>query len=232
MSVLTKVVGDPNAREVKGHLGGVADINELEPLLEKLSNEDLLGKTAEFRGRLANGETLDDVHVEAFAVVREAARRTIGLRHFDVQHVGGFVLHQGKIAEMKTGEGKTLVAVLPLYLNALEGKGAHLITVNDYLAPRDAGLNAPIYHALGMSVAVIGHEMSLLYDPEFLDETHPDPRLQHLRPITRAEAYQADITYGTNSEVGFDFLRDKMAVDLTQGRQRGRNFAIADESRK
>ncbi|TMF13588.1 MAG: preprotein translocase subunit SecA [Chloroflexi bacterium] len=229
MSVLTKVLGDPNAREVKRHLERVADINELEPLLEKLSNEELLAKTAEFRERLANGETLEEVHVEAFAVVREAARRTIGLRHFDVQHVGGIVLHEGKIAEMKTGEGKTLVAVLPLYLNALEGKGAHLITVNDYLARRDAGWNAPIYHALGMSVAVIGHEMSLLYDPEFLDETHPDPRLQHLRPITRAQAYQADITYGTNSEFGFDFLRDNMAVDLTQCVQRGLNFAIVDE---
>src|SRR6266446_1565190 len=193
MSVLTKVLGDPNAREVKRHLERVAEITELEALIEKLAPEELKAKTAEFRERLANGEQLDDVLVEAFAVVREAARRTIGLRHFDVQHVGGIVLHQGKIAEMKTGEGKTLVAVLPLYLNALEGKGAHLITVNDYLARRDAGWNAPIYHALGMSVAVIGHEMSLLYDPEFLDETHPDPRLQHLRPITRAEAYEADI---------------------------------------
>src|SRR5712691_3994100 len=229
MSVLTKVLGDPNAREVKRHLERVADINELEPLLEKLSNDELLAKTAELRERLAKGETLNDLHVEAFAVVREAARRTIGLRHFDVQHVGGIVLHEGKIAEMKTGEGKTLVAVLPLYLNALEGKGAHLITVNDYLARRDAGWNAPIYHALGMSVAVIGHEMSLLYDPEFLDETHPDPRLQHLRPITRGEAYQADITYGTNSEFGFDYLRDNMAVDLTQCVQRGLNFAIVDE---
>jgi len=139
------------------------------------------------------------------------------------------VLHQGKIAEMKTGEGKTLVAVLPLYLNALEGKGAHLITVNDYLARRDAGWNAPIYHALGMSVAVIGHEMSLVYDPDFLDETHPDSRLQHLRPISRPEAYQADITYGTNSEFGFDYLRDNMAVDLAQCVQRGLNFAIVDE---
>src|SRR5712692_9229347 len=229
MSVLTKVLGDPNAREVKRHLERVAEITELEPLIEKLAPEELKAKTAEFRERLANGEQLDDVLVEAFAVVREAARRTIGLRPFDVQHVGGIVLHTGTIAEMKTGEGKTLVAVLPLYLNALEGKGAHLITVNDYLARRDAGWNAPIYHALGMSVAVIGHEMSLLYDPEFLDETHPDPRLQHLRPITRAEAYQADITYGTNSEFGFDFLRDNMAVDLTQCVQRGLNFAIVDE---
>ncbi|TMC30220.1 MAG: preprotein translocase subunit SecA [Chloroflexi bacterium] len=229
MSVLTKVLGDPNAREVKRHLERVADTNQLEPLLEKLSDEELKAKTAEFRQRLEQGEALDDLLVEAFAVVREASRRTIGLRHFDVQHVGGIVLHQGKIAEMKTGEGKTLVAVLPLYLNALEGKGAHLITVNDYLARRDAGWNAPIYHLLGMSVAVIGHEMSLRYDPDFLDETHPDPRLQHLRPISRAEAYQADITYGTNSEFGFDYLRDNMAVDLAQCVQRGLNYAIVDE---
>src|SRR5213593_1060589 len=229
MSVLTKVLGDPNAREVKRHLEWVADVNELEPLMEKLTADELKAKTAEFRQRLAQGEALGDVLVEAFAVVREAARRSIGLRPFDVQLVGGIVLHQGKIAEMKTGEGKTLVAVLPLYLNALEGKGAHLITVNDYLARRDAGWNAPIYQALGMSVAVIGHEMSLLYDPDYLDETHPDPRLQHLRPITRGEAYQADITYGTNSEFGFDYLRDNMAVDLTQCVQRGLNFAIVDE---
>src|SRR3984893_4108927 len=229
MSVLTKVLGDPNEREVKRHLERVAEITELEPLIEKLSPEELKAKTAEFRERLANGEQLDDVLVEAFAVVREASRRSIGLRPFDVQLVGGIVLHQGTIAEMKTGEGKTLVAVLPLYLNALEGKGAHLITVNDYLARRDAGWNAPIYHALGMSVAVIGHEMSLVYDPDYLDETHPDPRLQHLRPVTRAEAYQADITYGTNSEFGFDYLRDNMAVDLSQCVQRGLNFAIVDE---
>src|SRR3989440_1247653 len=229
MSVLTKVLGDPNAREVKRHLEWVADVNELEPLLEKLTADELKARTAEFRQRLAQGEGLDDVLVEAFAVVREAARRSIGLRPFDVQLVGGIVLHQGKIAEMKTGEGKTLVAVLPLYLNALEGKGAHLITVNDYLARRDAGWNAPIYQALGMTVAVIGHEMSLLYDPDYLDETHPDPRLQHLRPISRGEAYQADITYGTNSEFGFDYLRDNMAGDLTQCVQRGLDFAIRDE---
>src|SRR2546423_432325 len=229
MSVLTKVLGDPNAREVKRHLERIAEINQLEPLLEKLDPEELKAKTAEFRQRLEQGEALEALLVEAFAVAREAARRTIGLRPFDVQHVGGIVLHQGVIAEMKTGEGKTLVAVLPLYLNALEGKGAHLVTVNDYLARRDAGWNGPIYHALGMSVAVIGHEMSLVYDPDYLDETHPDPRLQHLRPITRAEAYQADITYGTNSEFGFDYLRDNMAVDLSQCVQRGLNFAIVDE---
>src|SRR4030088_1086640 len=198
MSVLTKVLGDPNAREVKRHLERVADINELEPLLQKLTDDELHAKTAEFRDRLAKGETLEEVLIEAFAVVREAARRTIGLRHFDVQLVGGIVLHQGKIAEMKTGEGKTLVAVLPLYLNALAGKGAHLVTVNDYLARRDAGWNAPVYHALGMSVGVImgppqqgpGYNQSFIYDPEYTDPTHHDERLQHLRPCTRAEAYQ------------------------------------------
>src|SRR2546430_6300247 len=177
-------------------------------------------------GLVEVGEAPDDSGGGVFAVVQNAARRSIGLRPFDVQLVGGIVLHQGKIAEMKTGEGKTLVAVLPLYLNALEGKGAHLITVNDYLARRDAGWNAPIYQALGMTVAVIGHEMSLLYDPDYLDETHPDPRLQHLRPISSGSAYQAVITYGTNSEFGFDYLRDNMAGDLTQCGQRGLKFAL------
>src|SRR5918911_1640814 len=229
MSVLTKILGDPNAREVKRHGDRVADINELEPVVQKLTDDELKGKTLEFRERLTNGESLEDVLVEAFAVAREAARRAIGLRPFDVQLIGGIVLHQGKIAEMKTGEGKTLVAVLPLYLNALEGKGVHLVTVNDYLARRDAGWNGPIYHMLGMSVAVIGHEMSLVYDPDYKDESHADPRLQHLRPVTRQEAYHADITYGTNSEFGFDYLRDNMAVDLSQCVQRSLNFGIVDE---
>src|SRR5881398_2687633 len=227
---LTRVFGSANERQLKRLWPVVHDVNDLEAKLEDLPAEAFPEKTAELKQRLAAEEvTLDDLLPEAFAYVREAARRTIGLRHFDVQCLGGIVLHQGKIAEMKTGEGKTLVAVLPLYLNALESKGAHLITVNDYLARRDAGWNGPVYHALGMSVAVIGHEMSLLYDPDYLDETHPDPRLQHLRPISRGEAYQADITYGTNSEFGFDYLRDNMAVDLTQCVQRGLNFAIVDE---
>ena len=229
MSILTKVLGDPNAKEVKRHLAVAAQITELEPLIQALSDGELEAKTAEFRRRLEAGEALDDLLVEAFAVVREASRRAIGLRPFDVQLVGGMVLHQGTIAEMKTGEGKTLVAVLPLYLNALEGKGAHLVTVNDYLARRDAGWNGPIYHRLGMSVAVIGHEMSLRYDPDYLDETHPDSRLQHLRPISRQEAYAADITYGTNNEFGFDYLRDNMAVDLSQCVQRTLHYAIVDE---
>ncbi len=178
---------------------------------------------------------LDDLLPEAFAVVREAARRTLGMRHYDVQLIGGIVLHQGKIAEMRTGEGKTLVATLALYLNALEGRGTHLVTVNDYLARRDAGWNAPLYTALGMSVAVIvpgpvdNPDFGYIYDPDFLDETHPDPRLQHLRPCTRREAYAADITYATNNELGFDYLRDNMAQSLDRCVQRHLHYAIVDE---
>jgi len=180
---------------------------------------------------------LQEILPEAFAAVREASRRALGMRHFDVQMVGGIVLHQGKIAEMKTGEGKTLVATLALYLNALAGKGAHLVTVNDYLARRDAGWNAPLYEMLGLTVGVImgppqqggGYNQSFVHDPSYTDESHPDPRLQHLRPCTRAEAYAADITYGTNNEFGFDYLRDNMAPDLAQCVQRDLYFAIVDE---
>jgi preprotein translocase subunit SecA len=178
---------------------------------------------------------LDDLLPEAFAAVREASVRTLGMRHYDVQLIGGIVLHQGKIAEMRTGEGKTLVATLALYLNALEGRGAHLVTVNDYLARRDAGWNAPLYAALGMSVAVIvpgpvdNPDFGYIYDPEYLDETHPDPRLQHLRPCTRREAYAADITYATNNELGFDYLRDNMAQSLDRCVQRHLHYAIVDE---
>ena len=180
---------------------------------------------AEERARL-----LDDLLPEAFAVVREASKRALGMRPFDVQLIGGAVLHQGRIAEMKTGEGKTLVATLPLYLNALEWRGAHLVTVNDYLARRDAGWNGPLYHMLGISVGVIsGQDLSFIYDPDFLDETHPDPRLQHMRPCTRREAYAADITYATNNELGFDYLRDNMAQSLDACVQRRLNYAIVDE---
>ncbi|HWF58668.1 MAG TPA: preprotein translocase subunit SecA, partial [Candidatus Dormibacteraeota bacterium] len=178
---------------------------------------------------------LDLLLPEAFAAVREASVRTLGLRHYDVQLIGGIVLHQGRIAEMRTGEGKTLVATLALYLNALEGRGTHLVTVNDYLARRDAGWNAPLYAALGMSVAVIvpgpvdNPDFGYIYDPEHLDETHPDPRLQHLRPCTRREAYAADITYATNNELGFDYLRDNMAQSLDRCVQRHLHYAIVDE---
>src|SRR6266568_7652111 len=226
MSVLSKVLGDPNAREVKRHLERVADISELEPLIEKLSDDELRAKTAELRQRLENGEALDDLLVEAFAVVREAARRTIGLRHFDVQCVGGLVLHQGKIAEMKTGEGKTLVATLPLYLNALEGKGAHLVTVNDYLARRDVQWMGPVFHYLGLSVASIIHDRSFLFDPAFIPK---DYRYLHLRDVERRAAYRADITYGTNNEFGFDYLRDNMKFSLDEYVQRELHYAIVDE---
>jgi preprotein translocase subunit SecA len=178
---------------------------------------------------------LDLLLPEAFAAVREASVRTLRLRHYDVQLIGGIVLHQGRIAEMRTGEGKTLVATLALYLNALEGRGTHLVTVNDYLARRDAGWNAPLYAALGMSVAVIvpgpvdNPDFGYIYDPEYLDETHPDPRLQHLRPCTRREAYAADITYATNNELGFDYLRDNMAQSLDRCVQRHLHYAIVDE---
>ncbi|MHB8718699.1 MAG: preprotein translocase subunit SecA [Candidatus Dormibacteria bacterium] len=180
-------------------------------------------------------DQLEELLPEAFAVVREAARRTLGMRHYDVQLVGGIVLHRGQIAEMRTGEGKTLVATLALYLNALEGQGAHLVTVNDYLARRDAGWNAPLYTALGMSVAVIvpgpvdNPDFGYIYDPDYLDETHPDPRLQHLRPCGRREAYAADITYATNNELGFDYLRDNMAPSIERCVQRRLHYAIVDE---
>ncbi len=233
MSVLSKIL-DPNAREVRHHLHAAVAAGELEPELQELSAIDLRARIAELRERATEGEELDDLLVESFALTREASVRTIGLRHFDVQIVGGIVLHHGKIAEMKTGEGKTLVASLPLVLNALRGRGAHLVTVNDYLARRDAGWMGPLYHLLGLSVGVVVGDPnqpdgSFVYDPEYLDETHPDSRLQHLRPAPRAEAYRCDITYGTNAQFGFDYLRDNMAVDLGQRVQRDLYFAIVDE---
>jgi preprotein translocase subunit SecA len=221
---------DPNEREVKRHLVVARAVTELEPELQALDDAGLRARSDSLREKATEGHDLDELLIEAFALCREAGRRTIGLRHFDVQLVGGIVLHQGKIAEMKTGEGKTLVASLALYLNALAGKGVHLVTVNDYLARRDAGWMAPIYHLLGLSVGVnVGTAGTYVYDPEFLDETHPDSRLQHLRPATKREAYMADITYATNSELAFDYLRDNMAHDLAQCSQRELNYAIVDE---
>ena len=230
LSPLTRLL-DPNEREVKRHLAVANAISALEPELKALDGAALRARSDELRERArAEDADLDDLLIEAFALCREASRRTIGLRHFDVQLVGGIVLHQGKIAEMKTGEGKTLVASLALYLNALAGNGAHLVTVNDYLARRDAGWMAPIYHLLGLSVGInVGTAGTFVYDPEFLDETHPDSRLQHLRPATKREAYMADITYATNSELAFDYLRDNMAHDLAQTSQRPLQFAIVDE---
>ncbi|MDP2661921.1 MAG: preprotein translocase subunit SecA [Dehalococcoidia bacterium] len=219
-------LGDPNEREVKKLAPLVAKINAMEPEFSNLTNEQLRAKTAEFKDRLTDGQTLDDLLPEAFAAVREAARRAIGQRHFDVQLMGGIVLHQGKIAEMKTGEGKTLVATLAAYLNSLSGRGVHVITVNDYLAKRDPQWMGPIYHQLGISVTSIQHESAFLFEPEFISE---DPRFNHLLPISRKQAYEADLTYGTNNEFGFDHLRDNMVHDLSQCAQRELNYAIVDE---
>ena len=224
---------DSNEKELRRLQPTVAQINELEPEFEKLSDGELRAKTDEFKARLNAGSSLDELLPEAFAAVREAAKRTIGQRHFDVQLMGGIVLHQGKIAEMKTGEGKTLVATLPLYLNSLAGQGCHLVTVNDYLARRDPYWMGPIYHALGVSVASIfpqqtpdEHAPSRLYDTDF---DSGDDRWPHFRPVSRSEAYQADITYGTNNEFGFDYLRDNMVADLSQCVQHRLNYAIVDE---
>ncbi|MDZ4285961.1 MAG: preprotein translocase subunit SecA, partial [Candidatus Sungbacteria bacterium] len=206
------------------------DINGLEEEIKKLTDAELAAFTPRFKERIAKGETIDDVLAEAFAVVREAAQRTLGVRHFDVQLMGGIVLHQGKIAEMKTGEGKTLTATLSLYLNALEGKGAHLVTPNDYLSRVGAGWMGPVYSFLGMSAGVITHEFSGIYDPEYKDVyQHGDERLSHFRPCTRTEAYAADITYGTNNEFGFDYLRDNLEQSAKELRQRELHYAIVDE---
>ena len=224
--ILTKIIGTKNERELKELWPVVEQINSLEPLMISLDDAGLRAKTDEFRKSFEAGESIDNILPEAFAVVRETSRRVLNMRHFDVQLIGGLVLHHGKIAEMKTGEGKTLVATLAVYLNALNGHGSHIITVNDYLAKRDTQWMGPIYHFLGLSVGVIQHDASSIYDPSHHSE---DKRLQNLRPVTRQEAYQADITYGTNNEFGFDYLRDNMRYDLNEYVQRELNYAIVDE---
>jgi preprotein translocase subunit SecA len=227
-----KVAGDSNQREIGRLQNVVEQINALEPSFESLDDAQLRAKTQEFRQRLERDETLEDLLVEAFAAVREAAKRTIGLRHYDVQLIGGMVLHQGNIAEMKTGEGKTLVATLPLYLNALAGKGAHLVTPNDYLSKVGVQWMGPIYHALGLSVGVIQsaaadpNRGSFVYDPNY---PSADDRFLNLRPIRRRQAYLSDITYGTNNEFGFDYLRDNMVHDLSECVQQELHYAIIDE---
>src|SRR5574340_741764 len=225
--------GDPNKREIERLAERAEEINALEPAFENFSDDELRAKTDEFRARLAEGETLDDLLPEAFAAVREASKRTIGLRPYEVQLIGGMVLNNSAIAEMRTGEGKTLVATLPLYLNALTGRGVHLVTVNDYLARRDARWMAPIYQALGMSVGVLqmaarteNGKKAFLVD---LEKTSPIEDQHQLRLVNRNEAYQADITYGTNSEFGFDYLRDNLTSRLEDRSQRGHSYAIVDE---
>jgi preprotein translocase subunit SecA len=227
--VFKKVLGDPQVRTIKRLKKRVRDINSLEPKYKKMSDKNLQAQTEKLRGRLKK-ESLDKILPDAFALVREAATRTIGIRHFDVQLIGGMVLHEGNISEMKTGEGKTFVATLPVYLNALTGKGAHVVTVNEYLAQRDAGWMAGVYHFLGLSIGVIITDHSYIYDPEFTNKDHADERFRHLKPCSRREAYAADITYGTNNEFGFDYLRDNMVRDEDQLRQRELHFAIVDEA--
>jgi preprotein translocase subunit SecA len=241
MAIVTKILGDPNDRFLKKLGVLVKKINDLESDFEKLPIEKFSEKTKEFKKRLADGEKIDDMLAESFALVREASKRTLNQRHFDSQLIGGIVLHQGKIAEMKTGEGKTLAATLPVYLNALTGKGVHVVTVNDYLSRRDTVWMGQIYQALGLSAGCLNHDSSFLYDPRFVKESEEELdkerdelgsfKVVHefLRPCSRKEAYEADITYGTNNEFGFDYLRDNMAYQPEQRVQRDYNFAIVDE---
>lgn len=227
---LSKVFGDPQKKVLRKLEKRVGAINALAKKYKKMSDADLQKQTEVLKKRLKKkGETLDTILPDAFAVAREAASRTLEMRPFDVQLIGGMALHDGNVAEMKTGEGKTLVATLPSYLNALEGKGVHVVTVNDYLAQRDAGWNGEMFEFLGMSVGVIVNEASYVYDKNYDNENHTDPRMKKLRPVTRKEAYAADITYGTNNEFGFDYLRDNMVNDVELLRQRELNFAIVDE---
>ena len=227
---LSKIFGDPQKKILKRLRKQVDVINGLNDKYEKMSGEELRAQTDELKKRLSKKNvTLDTILPDAFAVAREAAKRVIGERPYDVQLIGGMVLHEGNVAEMKTGEGKTLVATLPTYLNALEGKGVHVVTVNDYLAQRDAGWMGQVYDFLGLTTGVIINEASFVYDKDYDNEHHDDPRMRKLRPVSRKEAYAADITYGTNNEFGFDYLRDNMVNDVDLLRQRELNFAIVDE---
>jgi preprotein translocase subunit SecA len=226
--VLKKILGDPQAKTVKRLRRRVKAINDLSDKYQKMTDKQLKEQTDVLKKRLKK-ESLDAILPDAFAVVREAATRTLGQRHFDVQLIGGMVLHEGNVAEMKTGEGKTLVATLPVYLNALTEKGVHVVTVNDYLAQRDAGWMGQVYNFLGLQAAVIIADQSFAYDPKFVNKEHDDERLRHLKPVSRQEAYAADITYGTNNEYGFDYLRDNMVREEDQLRQRELHYAIVDE---
>ncbi len=239
MSILSKLFGDANKRYLDSIKPKIEKINDLEQTFESFSVEDLKNKTKEFKERLNNGESLDDILPEAFALTREAAKKTLNQRQYDVQLIGGIVLHEGRIAEMTTGEGKTLVATLPAYLNALTGKGVHIVTVNDYLSRRDAIWMGQIYDALGLTVGCINHDTSYVYDSSFKNEEKDEERdetggfkvvHEYLRPISRGEAYKADITYGTNNEFGFDYLRDNLVHSKEQiSQSKGHVFAIVDE---
>ena len=223
---ITKLFGSSDEKVIKRMQPDVDEINEFEPEFERLNDDELRDVTAEFKRRLAEGEELDDLLPEAFAATREAAKRALGQRHYDVQLTGGIVLHDGKIAEMRTGEGKTLVATLPAYLNSLTGEGVHMVTVNDYLARRDAHWMGAVYERLGVSVASLQHDAAVIYDAS---QDSGERGFEHLRSCTRAEAYNADVTYGTNNEFGFDYLRDNMAPNITGRVQRPLVYAIVDE---
>jgi len=245
MSLMTLIFGDANKKTIKDLDPILAKINSLETELKALSDEELKAKTNDFRSRLnvsrsdfgwshkfspaEENKILDKILPEAFAVIREASRRVLGQRHYDSQLIGGIILHRGQIAEMKTGEGKTLVATLPLYLNALSAHGVQLITVNDYLSQVGAGWMAPVYYALGLSTSVIIHDQSFIYDPEYVNNNQYDDRLKNFREIGRQEAYACDITYGTNNEFGFDYLRDNMVGSYSERVQRELHYAIVDE---
>lgn len=229
--ILQGIFGDAQKKTLHRMYKKVMEIGKLEPKYEAMSDTELAQQTEILKSKLKDGseKELNEILVDAFAVEREAAKRILGMRPFDVQLIGGIALHEGNVAEMKTGEGKTLVALAPAYLNALTGRGVHVVTVNDYLAQRDAGWNAPVYHFLGLSVGVIINQASFIYDPEYDNEEHTDERMRHLKPATRKEAYAADVTYGTNNEFGFDYLRDNMVSEPQFLRQRGLNYAIVDE---
>lgn len=229
--ILQGIFGDAQKKTLHRMYKKVMEINKLESKYEAMTDDELKKQTEVLKSKIKDGseKELNEVLADAFAVEREAAKRILGMRPFDVQMIGGIALHEGNVAEMKTGEGKTLVALAPAYLNALTGRGVHVVTVNDYLAQRDAGWNAPVYHFLGMSVGVIINQASFVYDPEYENEEHADERMRHLKPATRKEAYQADVTYGTNNEFGFDYLRDNMVSEPQFLRQRELNYAIVDE---
>jgi preprotein translocase subunit SecA len=236
MAFLKNLLGNTEAKTVNSWMPEVKKINELESEFEAFSESDFKNKTEEFKARLSKGESLDDILPEAFALVREASKRTLGQRHFDVQMLGGIAMHRGGIAEMRTGEGKTLVATLPLYLNALTSKGVHLVTVNDYLSRRDAAWMGEIYSYLGMSVGILNHAESFIYDPSHTEKDKERDETgsfhvvhEFLRPATKQEAYRADITYGTNNEFGFDYLRDNLLYREKDLSQRGFHFAVVDE---
>ncbi len=226
--LVKRVLGDPQIKTLKRMRRRVKDVNALADKYKNFNDKDLRTQTEKLKERLKK-ESLDKILPDAFALVRETATRTLGQRHFDVQLVGGMVLHEGKVAEMKTGEGKTLVATLPVYLNGLTGQGVHVVTVNEYLAQRDAGWMGQVYDRLGLTTGVIIADESFIFDPKFDNKDHDDPRMRHLKPATRQEAYAADVTYGTNNEFGFDYLRDNMVREVDQLRQRPLNYAIVDE---